>query len=176
MLGAMASVPGISEDMPMRAFWDVHAQWTFDVLKNSGVPKEVVLSAAMHHVLGGASSTPTDLGVPIVNVEQGRFQALGVNRELDLRDIMVILLDQYDSNSTRADTDRTHEGAMRWIRSYLEHNPVLTRFPERVRALFARGVDALDRARPLERVQRDAVALSMEISAEESARELPLAS
>lgn len=145
---ALPTVPGVSEDMTMRAFWDAHSQWTYDILKGVGMPADVLLSASAHHVLEGENAIPKDGGVPIVNLETGRFQALGIDRALDMREVMVILIDKYEANMTRSGS--THEGAMAWLRDYVEKNAVLSRLPD-AKALFEEGLDNLDRSRAGER-------------------------
>jgi len=64
-------IPGLSFEMTMRSFWDMHAQWTLDHLKDSGVSKEIVLTAAAHHLLEGDGANPLLDGVSIVDKATG---------------------------------------------------------------------------------------------------------
>ncbi|KKW33409.1 MAG: hypothetical protein UY76_C0003G0014 [Candidatus Uhrbacteria bacterium GW2011_GWA2_52_8d] len=137
---------GLELTMSMRSFWDAHAQWTLDHLKDSGVPNEVALTAAAHHLLGGDKANPRLNELPIVEKTTGTLRGFGIERPIDQREIWVVLLDKYEANMQRGGA--THEEAITWLRTYLETNQMLATLP-RLKGLFLSCLDDLDAARPL---------------------------
>ncbi|MBI4591871.1 hypothetical protein HY733_00250 [Candidatus Uhrbacteria bacterium] len=150
MLKVLRQVPGLSADMPMRSFWDAHAQWTLDHLKDSGVPHEVVLTAAAHHLLEGDGANPRLDGVPIIDKATGMIRGFGIERPIDQREIWVVLFDKYEANMTRSGA--THEGAIGWLREFFEKNQTLAALPE-LKRQFLSCLDDLHAARPSDAFQ-----------------------
>lgn len=126
---------GIDLTMNMRAFFNLHAGWSLEIMKASNIPAEAALSAASHHLLEGVNPDG------IINIPEGRFQALGVSRELDEREVWVILLDKYDAARRRG--NKTHREAIDWLREFAPRSPVLEELPERMRGIFMRCIEAL---------------------------------
>lgn len=176
MLSAVASVPGLTLESPMRDFWNIHAQYTFDLLRDSGLDPEIVLAAAGHHWIQGGTANPLSgegLGKKIVNEETGCYQALGVTRRVDKRDIWVIILDKYEANITRAEPPRKdgevdtrtdaereaakHANAVGWLRDFVSKNEIIQKLRDDegslwLLELFNGCINDLEAARPYERV------------------------
>lgn len=105
---------GLDAAMPIRTFWNLHGEWTYELLRNSGVPHEAVPAAAAHHLLEHVN--PDELVG-----EDGAFtRAFGTNLAFDRPEKLVILLDKYDALRRRARFD--HEAAMAWLRRLLTNH------------------------------------------------------
>jgi hypothetical protein len=102
---------GLDPEMPMRAFWNLHAGWTLEIVREGGVPEEAMAAAASHHLLDNVNPER------IVG-EDGRYSAaFGENLHFDRAEKLVILLDKYDALRRRSGS--THEQAVAWLRKRL---------------------------------------------------------
>lgn len=123
---------GLDSAMPIRAFWNLHSQWTYELLKNSGVPAEAIPAAAAHHLL-------EHINPESMVADDGSFtQSFGANLAFDKPEKLVILLDKYDALRRRA--QREHAAAIAWLRSLLATH---TRFAHDVE--FTSLLDVMDR-------------------------------
>lgn len=120
----------------MRTFWNLHAGWTLGLVRNSGLPTEVALTAATHHLLEGVNPDG------IVDVE-GSFHDPDVQRPVDQREMFVILLDKYDASRRRG--KKTHEQAIAYLKDIVSRSSILLEIP-RLSTIFRSCVDDLDRA------------------------------
>ena len=112
---ARFSALGLDARMPMRAFWNLHAGWTLEVARSSGLPPEAVAAAASHHLLDNVN--PGN----IVTAD-GRYSAdFGENVAFDRAEKLVILLDKYDALLRRG--RRTHDEAIAWLGGLIARHP-----------------------------------------------------
>lgn len=108
---------GLDPTMSLRAFWNLHASWTLEIVEAGGVPREAVAAAATHHFLDDVN--PSDL----VSAD-GRFsRPFGENVAFDRAEKLVIALDKYDAARRRGACG--HDAAMAWIRGWAERKPKL---------------------------------------------------
>jgi hypothetical protein len=113
---------GLDPEMSIRTFWNMHAQWTLDVLQVSGIPKEAVVAAATHHML-------EDINPSELVGEDGRFsQGFGDNHAFDRAEKLVIVLDKYDAARRRGKLD--HAAAIEWLRARVQRHPTFGGDPE----------------------------------------------
>lgn len=106
---------GLDPSMTMRAFWNHHTDWTFDIVHDGGVPEEAVAAAATHHLLD-------DINPRDVVAADGTFSIdFGDNARFDRAEKLVILLDKYDAVIRRG--RRSHAEAIRWLRDRLDQHP-----------------------------------------------------
>jgi hypothetical protein len=105
---------GLSPQMSLRAFWNLHSSWTLQIVEAGGVPREVVAAAATHHLLD-------DVNPDRIVASDRRFtRSFGDNAGFDRAEKLIILLDKYDALRRRG--GRTHEQAMAWLRDRLDSN------------------------------------------------------
>lgn len=106
---------GLDPSMSVRAFWNHHAGWTYDLVEAGGVPPEAVAAAATHHLLDGINPE----GVVCAD---GRFSRwFGENVGFDRAEKLVIVLDKYDA--TRRRGSLTHDEAIVWLRARIAKRP-----------------------------------------------------
>ena len=103
---------GLDASMSLRAFWNLHAGFTLDILEAGGVPKEAVAAAATHHFLD-------DVNPDGVVCADGRFsRPYGENEGFDRAEKLVIVLDKYDAVRRRGAC--AHDDAIAWLRRWVE--------------------------------------------------------
>jgi hypothetical protein len=103
---------GLDPAMSMRAFWNHHASWTFEIVEAGGVLREAVAAAATHHFLDDVN--PRGL----VGAD-GRFdEPFGENVSFDRAEKLVIVLDKYDAARRRGACG--HDAAIAWLRSWVD--------------------------------------------------------
>lgn len=112
---AMLQEMGISPEMTMREFYNLHPRWTLEIISGDGVPPEAVAAAATHHMLEGIN--PEE----IVG-KDGRFtKYFGDNLFFDRAEKLIIILDKYDAFRRRA--KKEHEEAIKLVRKIIKLNP-----------------------------------------------------
>ena len=105
---------GLDPEITIREFWNLHSVWTFEILKGSRVPLEVVAAATAHHLL-------EDINPENLVGADGHFtRSFGDNVLFDRAEKLIILLDKYDAVRRRG--RRTHEQAIAWLRDRVESN------------------------------------------------------
>jgi hypothetical protein len=105
---------GLDPHLTMRRFWNLHGEWTLEVLRNSGVPHEGVAAAAAHHLLEHVNPRS-------MVADDGSFtHFFGANAAFDRPEKLVIVLDKYDAARRRG--RRTHAEAISWLRKLLATN------------------------------------------------------
>ncbi len=106
----------LKPSMTMREFFDLHAGWSYDIMKSSvdkgGIPAEAALAAATHHILEDVN--PGD----IFDRETGAFQAHGIDRQIGKVEMWVILMDKYDACRRRG--KKNHAEAIAWLTDFVE--------------------------------------------------------
>jgi hypothetical protein len=103
---------GINVEMVMRKFWDMHANWTLEIISGDGVPPEAVAAAASHHFIQG--NNPQN----IIGAD-GRFaKYFGENLSFDRPEKLICLLDVYDAFRRRG--LMTHEQAILALRKKID--------------------------------------------------------
>jgi hypothetical protein len=105
---------GLDPQITMREFWNLHSVWTFDILKGSRVPLEVVAAATAHHLLEDVN--PENL----VGADGHFTGSFGDNASFDRAEKLIILLDKYDAVRRRG--RRSHDEAIAWLRNRVESN------------------------------------------------------
>jgi hypothetical protein len=106
---------GLDAQMSMRAFWNHHTNWTFDIVRDGGVPMEAVAAAATHHLLDNINPEA------IVGADGNFSIDFGDNVGFDRAEKLVILLDKYDAVIRRG--HRNHTSAVSWLRELLNRHP-----------------------------------------------------
>lgn len=113
---------GLDPEMSIRTFWNLHSQWTLEILEVAGIPKEAVVAAATHHLL-------EDINPQRVVGEDGRFTPrFGGNETFDRAEKLVIVLDKYDAARRRGRLD--HGAAIEWLRTHVQRHPTFGKDPE----------------------------------------------
>lgn len=102
---------GLDSAMALRDFWNLHSEWTFELLQDSGVPPEAVPAAATHHLLEHVNP------YAMVAADNTFTQPFGTNGAFDRAEKLVILLDKYDALRRRA--HRGHVASIAWLRRLL---------------------------------------------------------
>jgi len=146
ILKMACTLPGVTPDMSMRQFYNMHVWWSLSVLENSGFPMEAALTASTHHLLEGQN--------PHNIIDEGtyQFQSFGVDRPIGKPEVWVILLDKYDANRTRGKA--SHVDAIKYLRKMVQHpkaeqqwpNKSLEALPQRLREMFIECVDDMEMA------------------------------
>lgn len=127
---------GVSPTMTMREFYDLHAGWSYTILKNSTIPPDGILAAVSHHMLRGVNPKQT-------MDPRGEFHVLGINRPVDQREIFVILLDQYDACLRRGNLN--HSDAIAYLYNNVTQSKALEKLPE-LRKKFMSCIDDIAEA------------------------------
>lgn len=105
---------GLSPDMVMRQFWNMHAQWTLDIISGDGVPSEAIAAAAAHHILEGVN--PDE-----IIGKDGRFtKYFGENTSFDRPEKLIIILDKYYATIRRSKA--AHSQAIEFVRGKIKSN------------------------------------------------------
>lgn len=105
---------GLEPSMSMRYFWNLHTGWTFEIVEAGGVPREVIVAAATHHLLDHVNPHH-------VVEDDGSFsRSFGENLAFDRAEKLVIVLDKYDALRRRASL--SHEAAIAWLRSWVSRH------------------------------------------------------
>ncbi|OGN03199.1 MAG: hypothetical protein A2651_02200 [Candidatus Yanofskybacteria bacterium RIFCSPHIGHO2_01_FULL_42_12] len=117
-LSAIEAIDGISRNMTMREFYNLHPRWTLEIVSGDGVPPEAVAAAATHHMLEGIN--PEE----IVD-KDGRFtKYFGDNMFFDRAEKLIIILDKYDAFRRRG--GKEHKKAIELVKDKIESNPNFT--------------------------------------------------
>lgn len=98
---------GLSPELPMRQFWNLHTTWTLEIIDGSGVPAEAVAAAASHHLLDNVNPSA------IVGEDDRFTRRFGANTCFDRAEKLVIVLDKYDALRRRS--RRSHRDAIAWM-------------------------------------------------------------
>lgn len=102
---------GLDLTLSLRQFWNLHSEWTFELLQDSGVPREGVAAAAAHHILEHVNPYS-------MVADDGTFtHSFGSNIAFDRPEKLVILLDKYDALRRRGRRD--HTASIVWLRQLL---------------------------------------------------------
>lgn len=107
---------GIDTGSTMRQFWDMHAQWTHDILEffPDGLSRRSRVIAASHHF---------DHGINPYNLPESEIPlqstAIGLIEDYadGLQERVLIAVDQYEANIRRGGSD--HDKAIAWVRENL---------------------------------------------------------
>lgn len=84
------------DKITMREFYNLHTQWTLDILEDSNLPREVIPGAACHHRLRG------DNPGHILNENDSYTRTFGSATKYGRAEKLVGLLDQYDAFRRRS--------------------------------------------------------------------------
>lgn len=113
-LETIETIEKISRNMTMREFYNLHPEWTLDIVSGDGVPPEAIGAAAAHHALEGVN--PKN----IIN-KDGRFtKYFGGNVSFSRDDKLIIILDKYDAARRRS--KMTHAQAIEFVRKKIKSN------------------------------------------------------
>lgn len=110
---------GIGRRTTMREFWDMHAQWTHDILEKypQGLNRHIQIIAASHHIDHGIN--PYELRdeeiPPVANIIGSLEDYVEA-----LEQRVLIALDQYEASIRRSES--SHEVAISWVRKNLAHS------------------------------------------------------
>jgi hypothetical protein len=149
-------IPGLTSQSTLRAFFDIHTQYTLDLLLSDArlfeTDPKAVLAAAAHHWIQGPDNIPKFKGQPIIDIKTGKYQMPGFQAPFDRVGVWVMVLDKYEANFTRTQNGQrtpkeSHDQAIEWLRSFMEKNEVLANFPE-LKDMFNQAIEVLNRAQP----------------------------
>lgn len=102
---------GVDPSMSLRAFWNLHSDWTLAIAESGGLPPEAVAAAATHHLLEDVNPEA------IVGGDQRFTRPFGENAAFDRAEKLVIVLDKYDAARRRGHLP--HDRAVAWLRERL---------------------------------------------------------
>lgn len=105
---AMMTDQGITLEMSMREFFDLHVRWSYGLITTSNLSRnqEIAVTAGLHHFL--------EANLPFsINAATEDISSL-ITREV----IWVILLDKYDAQIRRSKANPTE--AIQWLYTYIE--------------------------------------------------------
>lgn len=105
---------GLDLNTPMRTFWNMHTQWTLDIIKGDGVPPEAVAGAATHHILEGINPDH------IVGEHEEISERYGHGLRFNRVEKLIILIDKYDAVRFRG--KRSHQDAIDFVRNAVHRN------------------------------------------------------
>ena len=105
---------GLDMNMPMRSFWNMHTQWTLDIIKGDGVPPEAVAGAATHHILEGINPDH------VVGEHEEIAEEFGHGLRFNRAEKLIILIDKYDAVRFRG--KRSHQDAILFLRNAVHRN------------------------------------------------------
>lgn len=110
-IGTYVSV-GLDPEITMRKFWDMHAEWTLQIISGDGVPPEAVVAAASHHFIQGINPEG-------IIGSDGRFtKYFGENPSFDRAEKLICALDVYDAFRRRG--QMSHEQAILALRKKID--------------------------------------------------------
>lgn len=129
---------GVSEDMSMRDFYNLHAGWSYDLIRNeTAIPEEAKVMAALHHILEGVN--PENL----VDLTSDTFMIPSLGRSVDQRELWVLLFDKYQARSCRGGV--TEEQAIEWLRGFVDKFGVkLQPYPEWLKTMLHECIDQME--------------------------------
>ncbi len=105
---------GITPDMDMRTFFNLHAGWTYGLLKNeTEIPEETKVLASLHHFLEGVN--PNNL----VDLSTEELMIPSLGRPLGRKEIWTILFDKYQAQRAPHRGNQKHEAAIAWLRRFV---------------------------------------------------------
>ncbi len=107
---------GLDVNMTMREFWNMHSQWTLDIISGDGIPPEAIAGAASHHILDGINP------MNIIGADQRFTRYFGENTSFDKPEKLIIILDKYDAYWRRG--GKTKEEAIELLKKRIAENPV----------------------------------------------------
>ncbi|KKR13832.1 MAG: hypothetical protein UT43_C0034G0005 [Parcubacteria group bacterium GW2011_GWC1_39_29] len=103
---------GLDPEMVMRKFWDMHAEWTLQIISGDGVPPEAVVAAASHHFIQGINPEG-------IIGNDGRFtRYFGENLSFDRVEKLICVLDVYDAFRRRS--HMSHDQAITALRKKVD--------------------------------------------------------
>lgn len=103
---------GLDPEITMREFWNLHAEWTLQIISGDGVPAEAVVAAASHHFIQGIN--PEN-----IIAADGRFtKYFGENLSFDRAEKLICVLDVYDAFRRRGQMG--HEQAILALRKKVD--------------------------------------------------------
>jgi len=113
-LTTIETIKNVNRGMTMREFYNLHPEWTLEIISGDGVPLEAIAAAAAHHALEGVN--PQD-----IIGQDGRFtKYFGENVSFDRAEKLIILLDKYDAFRRRG--KKGHKEAIELVREKIRSN------------------------------------------------------
>lgn len=131
-MGLLRSI-GVRPATTMRAFWDLHSNWTYLIVVGGGVPIEAAAAAASHHLLEGIN--PLEIFTSSERKLSRYFKKEGFERAVKL----IILLDKYDAARRRG--KKTHSDAIAYACGAVYKNPYFKDDP-----VFQNLIEAIDKS------------------------------
>jgi len=105
---------GLSPDITMREFWNMHSQWTLEIISGDGIPAEAIAGAASHHIIEGVNP------MNIIGEDKRFTKYFGENAEFDRAEKLIIILDKYDAFWRRS--RKTKEEAIVMLKNVIARN------------------------------------------------------
>lgn len=137
---------GITPDTDMRTFFNLHAGWTYGLLKNeTEIPEETKVLASLHHILEGVNPN----GLVDLSNEQLMIPSLG--RPLGRKEIWTVLFDKYQAQRAPHRGNQKHEAAIAWLRRFVNEPDLANRrgvqlqpYPEWLQLMLNSCITELD--------------------------------
>lgn len=113
-LATIETIEKVSRNMTMREFYNLHPEWTLEIISGDGVPLEAVGAAAAHHALEGVNPQY------IIDKDSRFTKYFGDNISFSRDDKLIIILDKYDAARRRG--KMTHAQAIEFVRNKIKSN------------------------------------------------------
>lgn len=95
--GNLLTSLGLNTDkLTMRDFFNLHTQWTYDLIKDSDLPKETIAAAVSHHRIRGDNP-----GIFKDDKSDLYIEEFGASARYGRAEKLVTMLDQYDAYRNR---------------------------------------------------------------------------
>lgn len=128
---------GLSGSMDMRTFFNEHAKWTYDLVKDDpALTQEVKISSALHHLLEGV------IPEHIAQFDGERYLIPSLRKEVGERELWVMILDKYQAAVRRG--HKTHEQAIAYLYTFAEKWVALEPYPTALRKMIEKCTGELD--------------------------------
>lgn len=138
---AILETLGVRMDMNMREFYNMHAQWTNDLIKNeSTIPAEVRTMAALHHILENVNPDT------LVDLSTDDLMIPSLRRPIGEQEIWVLLFDKYEAQTNPHRGKQSHDKGVKWLRDFVNEWPMaLAPYPTELKQLINDCIDQLDK-------------------------------
>ena len=134
--GHLAEI-GISDEMSMRDFFNLHAEWSYDLIKDeTEISDEAKVMAALHHILEGVN--PDGL----VDLSNDELRIPSRDRAIGEGELWVLLLDKYQAGLRRG--QKTQQESIAWLRMFVDKWVALKPYPDALKERLQKCIDDIE--------------------------------